>query len=941
VDTVPSLGRALTFTSFASSVGHKRAAVGVTCVLIVGAAVALFFARNAGPVIAPFLPAYITAVMIVDGITAYLLFRQFAASKAPSFAVLGGAYLYTTLIVVPHILTFPNVFSPTGLLGAGPQTAVWLWALWHAGFPLLVLCYAFVAHRTEKRPATLAQSRAIGLTAIVGVPLLVLALAYVVIAAHARLPVIIARDNYNLLITTGVGPFVFCTALAALAVVVVVFRGRNVANLWLAVGLVAALLDIAITLAGGARYSVGWYCARLESLFAASAVLGALIYETGRMAGILAQAEGSLRSVVDGVADALLTLDAAGCVRSANPAATMLFGYDAPELIGKHVSSFVPNFAETQVAQAGQSTIEALGKHHNGRTFPIEIAVSPVASGDAPGTIVIARDITQRKRAESAIAAARDQALEAARLKAQFLATMSHEIRTPINAVIGMSELLLETPLLDEQREYAETVRDSADALLEIINDILDFSKLEAGKMELDPIAFSPRTAVEAAADILASAARKKRLNLVTYVAPDVPSSMVGDANRLRQILLNLIGNAIKFTATGGVVVRATVDSTDDIFSVVRFAVTDTGIGIEDGARKRLFNAFEQADGSTSRRFGGTGLGLSISKKLVEMMGGEIGVDSRPNAGATFWFTARFERLETPDNAMPAEHARTLRGTRALIVDDDPISRQIVEQYLMSWGVVAVSAAEARSGLEAMRAAKRRGLPFQVALVDYQMPDLDGMQLGAAIKADPDLADVRLILMTAFDEPGRGRSAVEHGFSGYLRKPLRQSALYEAFANALASDYANFAATELPVAIAPLRTTIDDSIAILIAEDNPVNRRLALQQLKRLGYHADAVSDGEEAIAAVATGRYTIVLMDCQMPNVDGLEASRAIRRAETVTGTHIPIVAMTANALEGDREMCLAAGMDDYIAKPVQLADLRRVLATWTLPDTLSMTVT
>jgi CheY-like chemotaxis protein len=259
----------------------------------------------------------------------------------------------------------------------------------------------------------------------------------------------------------------------------------------------------------------------------------------------------------------------------------------------------------------------------------------------------------------------------------------------------------------------------------------------------------------------------------------------------------------------------------------------------------------------------------------------------------------------------------------------------------MSWGVVAVSAAEARSGLEAMRAAKRRGLPFQVALVDYQMPDLDGMQLGAAIKADPDLADVRLILMTAFDEPGRGRSAVEHGFSGYLRKPLRQSALYEAFANALASDYANFAATELPVAIAPLRTTIDDSIAILIAEDNPVNRRLALQQLKRLGYHADAVSDGEEAIAAVATGRYTIVLMDCQMPNVDGLEASRAIRRAETVTGTHIPIVAMTANALEGDREMCLAAGMDDYIAKPVQLADLRRVLATWTLPDTLSMTVT
>jgi PAS domain S-box-containing protein len=941
VDTVPSLGRSLSLTSFTSSLGHKRAAIGVACLLVLGAVVALFFARTPGPVIAPFLPAYVAAVMIVDGITAYLLFRQFAAAKAPSFAVLGGAYLYTTLIVVPHVLTFPKVFSPTGLLGAGPQTAVWLWALWHAGFPLLVLCYAYVAYRTDGRPTTAGRRRAIGSAVLLGVPMLVLALTYLVIAAHARLPAIIAADNYNLLITTGVGPFVFGAALAALATVLALFRGRNVANLWLAVGLVAALLDITITLAGGARYSVGWYVARLESLFAASAVLGALIYETGRLAGILAQAESSLRSVVDGVADALLTLDAGGCVRSANPAATMLFGYGASDFTAKHVAEFIPNFAETQHAQAGQSTIEATGRHGNGRLFPIELAVSPTTAGDAPGTIVIARDITQRKRAESAIAAARDQAIEAARLKAQFLATMSHEIRTPINAVIGMSELLLETPLLDEQREYAETVRDSADALLEIINDILDFSKLEAGKMELDSIAFSPRTAVEAAADILASAARKKRLSLVTYVAPDVPSSMVGDANRLRQILLNLIGNAIKFTATGGVVVRATVESTDEIFSVLRFAVTDTGIGIEEGSRKRLFQAFEQADGSTSRRFGGTGLGLSISKKLVEMMGGEIGVDSRPNAGSTFWFTARFERLETPDNAMPAEPAQTLRGTRALIVDDDPISRQIVEQYLMSWGVVALSTAEPRSALEAMRAAKRRGLPFQIALVDYQMPELDGLAFGREVKADPELADTRLILMTAFDEPGRGRTAVDRGFAGYLRKPLRQIALYEAFANALASDFANVAAAELPIAVAPLAAKIDDSIAILIAEDHPVNQRLALQQLKRLGYHADAVSDGAEAIAAVARGRYTIVLMDCQMPNVDGLEASRAIRRAETATGTHIPIVAMTANALEGDREMCLAAGMDDYIAKPVQLADLRRVLATWTHPDTLSMTVT
>jgi PAS domain S-box-containing protein len=904
----------------------------------VAAAAALLVARRPGPIVAAFLPAYITAVAIVDGITAFLLFRQFATSRVPALGVLGAAYLYTTLIVVPHLLAFPGVFSATGLLGAGPQSAVWLWALWHSGFPLLVLWYCYVSRRTNDKPIRKSEGRGLWIATRIGVPACVALFAWITIADQAKLPHIIAKGNYTLLVTTGVGPFVLLCVVAALTTVVVLFRGRTVANLWLAVGLVASTLDVAITLVGGARFSVGWYVARLDSLLAASCVLGALLYETGRMSSILTLAEMRLRSVVDGVADALITLDADACIRSINPAAKMLFGFEPNQLIGGPIATIIPNFTETQRAHAGQSTIEATANHRNGRVFPIEITTSVTRADDTPGTIVIARDITQRKRAESAIAQARDQALEAARMKAQFLATMSHEIRTPINAVIGMSELLLETPLHEEQREYAETVRDSAEALLEIINDILDFSKLEAGKMELDPIAFSARTSVEAAADILAGQARKKRLSLVTYVAPDVPPTLIGDANRLRQILLNLIGNAIKFTATGGIVVRTTVDSTDDIFTTVRFAVTDTGIGIDEAARKRLFQAFEQADGSTSRRFGGTGLGLSISKRLVEMMDGTIGVDSRPNAGSTFWFTARFERIETPDNAMPAEPAHTLRGTRALIVDDDPISRQIVEQYLMSWGLVTMSMSDGKQGFEALQAAQRRGIPYQIALIDLSMPEMDGMELGLQVKNDPALAETRLVLMTAFDEPGRGRTAVEHGFSGFLRKPLRQTALFDALANALARDRAKpVVSDEATTVVVPAAESFDDAIQILIAEDNPVNQRLALQQLKRLGYHATAVSDGAEAIAAVATMKYTIVLMDCQMPNVDGFDATRAIRRAELETGRRITIVAMTANALDGDREACLAAGMDDYIAKPVQLADLRRVLQAWTVPETLS----
>ncbi len=391
-------GRLLTLMTFEASSGHRRAAITVSAILVAVAAFTLVFARTPGPVIAPFLPAFLAAIALIDGITAYMLFRQFASSRMPALAVLSSAYLFTALIVVPHILTFPGVFSETGLLGAGPQTAVWLWAMWHAGFPLLTLAYWYVARRSGVRSLPEGSERGLALGVIVGIPALVAALTYITTSGHAKLPIIIAKGNYALLTTSGVGPFALLCGCLALAAIVTHFRGRTAANLWLSVALLATVLDVAITLAGGARYSLGWYVARLDSLLAASAVLGALLHETGHMTGVVALAESRLRAVVDGVADALITLDPEGCVRSINPAAKMLFGYDASELIGKSITDFIPNFYETQRAQAGQSAIEAIASHRNGRVFPIEITTSTTREGESPGTIVIARGAQHDRR---------------------------------------------------------------------------------------------------------------------------------------------------------------------------------------------------------------------------------------------------------------------------------------------------------------------------------------------------------------------------------------------------------------------------------------------------------------------------------------------------------------------------------------------------------------
>jgi len=669
-------------------------------------------------------------------------------------------------------------------------------------------------------------------------------------------------------------------------------------------------------------------------------VLASVIDITERRASEfrLHQSEERFRSMIENVKDhAIFMLDEEGRVITWNKGAERVRGFTAQEIIGAHYSCFftaedrdngTPERLLKMALDEGQCEHEGWCVRKDGSRFAANSVITAVHNGEEKltGFSAVTRDLTKRMRIEQELRLAKEEAESANEAKSAFLANISHEIRTPMTGIIGMAGLLCDTELSPKQVEYCQIIQRSSQSLLTVMNEVLDFSKIESGKLELEIIDFDLTSAVGEVIDLFAKQAEDKGIELINFIRYDVPEKLQGDPGRLRQIISNLVGNALKFTAKGEVVVRITVQEQTAAYANFRFEVSDTGIGIPKEQHDKLFNSFTQVDASTTRKYGGTGLGLAICKKFVELMGGQIGMDSEPEKGSTVWFTLQLLKQRGSDREAPRPRT-SLHGLRMLVVEGNATNRTVLDHYLSSLGIVSRSAEDAPTALDLLSLANEKDTPYDLAILDFRLPSMDGLELARTIRQNPKFGSPKLLLLSSVGKRGDAKLAREAGIDGYLTMPVSLSNLHECLAllmgEAPKGDDSNSLVTLHKLAELKSQTRL----RVLVADDNHINQKVVASLLENMGHRAEVVGNGKEAVEAYKFIPYDVVLMDLQMPEMDGFEASGQIRALARMQGRHTSIIAVTAYARKQDKEKCLAWGMDDYVSKPINPMELRAVL--------------
>jgi two-component system, sensor histidine kinase and response regulator len=811
-----------------AQIGERRRARNILLVSVAVFLCAVPFAKLPLPQIWAFIPIYETVIVINDLITAVLLFGQYRILRMRAVHMLACGYLFTAFMAAFHALTFPGLFAPGGLLGAGPQSTAWLYMFWHGGFALFVIAYARLGNGRPSGKTHGGTSRMSTFASIAAVLVLTAGLAALATAGQNLLPAIMIGNHYS-----DAMKFVVSSVwLLSLAAMVALWRrpNRSVLDLWLVVAMCAWLFDIALSaVLNAGRFDLGFYAGRVYGMLAVSFVMLELLLENGVLYARLVE-------------------------------------------VNRH----------------------------------------------------------EHEQAEKLLAA-RNEAQAASRAKAMFLANMSHEIRTPLNAIVGMSYLALRTELTPRQRDYLQKLQQSSQHLLSVVNDILDYSKIEAGGLEIEHSEFDLEALLDNVAALIGDKAGAKGLELIYDVGQDVPRNlMIGDSLRIGQILINYANNAVKFTERGeiAIVIRLRERIGDE--ALVCFAVKDSGIGLSAEQIGKLFRSFEQADVSTTRRYGGTGLGLAISKKLAELMGGEVGVESEPGKGSTFWFTVRIgigkpvrkTYLPQPD----------LRGRHVLVVDDSENARTVMTDMLREMSFEVEAAASGQAAIAAVRGAQILNHPYDAVLLDWRMPDLDGVETARRIRALELTPPPRLAIVTAYGREDLFAQVDADGIDLVVVKPLGASALFDALIRMLGGQTESHAGRKAaPIPMPPDALAAIRGASVLLGEDNELNQQVATELLVDAGLEVDIARTGRDVVDMAQRKSYDIVLLDMQMPEMDGVEAAQALRAMPRFAV--LPIVAMTANVMQADRERCLAAGMNDFVGKPIEPEALWQALARWVKP--------